>query len=124
MEKDNKREMNEMKRELAMQLLGYIDGDDSRDLKWTGTKTNLIELVSYLYLQQEVRNEYDIPLSMMELTRKACWRFGVAVPKSLSRYLENISNVQGVKSHTVLELSMIERHKYGRKLLISRYVSA
>lgn len=114
----------EVRRAMAEQLLYYLTVDTESKLRWKGTKTSLIEVVSYLYYTELVQNEYGVPASMLGLSKQVCLRFGLKPMKSLSRVLQNINSMKGVRSQTLLQRFMLSRCRTSRMPSINTMILA
>ena len=110
-----------MERMLGMQLMHYLEDDTTTALAWKGNKTQLVELACYLYYMEKVKNKYGIPVSKIEVVRRAFRRFGLVPPKSIGRFTENIRKNLNTRSQTMLMLAAYEQ-KHGRTLSLNKMI--
>lgn len=119
------KEMKQQVREnLAKQLYGFLTDNSQKNITWRGTKTQLVELVYYLYLTGSVTDDYGTPLSLRELVRRICNRFGIKMVTNVSQLIANINKCQGIRSHTLLSMSMYDYVHRGHYHNVKQYISA
>jgi len=81
-------------------LLQLQPGDNVR---WTGSQTDLMELVYTAYLRGVVRDAEGYPASLKMLTREICRCLHVAVPDNPSSVGRYAVSRKGVRRNTLLQ---------------------
>lgn len=116
--------MKSVARNLAQQFLDCINQSEDDNLVWTGTKTNLMELVNYIYDYKMMTDEFGVPLTKTRIAQIVCRKFNVAMPRNLSTYRTNILNNKGLKSTTLLNMAIYSKFHNNTEFLISRFIRA
>ena len=105
--------------DLAKQMHYYLVENTEEELLWTDTKTHLVELVKYIYDLQMMVDDFGLPYTMMQITKLACQRFNVTVPRNVSTFLHNISSMKGRRSMSLLDTCIFLRSHRGKAFSIT-----
>lgn len=111
----------EIERLLAEEFLQII-GEKNAKMRWTGSTVHLIELVKYVYENNELTDDNGILLSRNALARRILMRMHVRIPKNLSVYFQRSCSMKGVRNLSLLDMSVARQRKGSAIVRVTQYV--
>lgn len=111
----------DLEKMLAQQLMDILDKCGST-LRWKGSTVQLVELVKYVYENNELTDESGMVVCRAALARKILHRLHVKIPANLSVYFARCTGTCGVKSMSMINIMKYRRSRNMQLNLVREFV--
>lgn len=106
----------EIEQKLAQEMVALLQSERSTPLRWTDTKQHLAEVVHYVYLSNELKDEMGCPLTQRKVALKVFALFGEKAPKNVCTYITRLNKMKGLRSQTLVDIMLFKVNEQHLKI--------